>query len=772
MARLDGPHRDSDYDHCCCSRCHYHGAAWDTRTFAGDRGGHDGYDTDHYLGAAFGGRPVASVTGYGGDLPFRPRPRSRRPSMTGPGAAVAAAAAAPAPATHVRRTTLRPSLSAGLETESLKQRLTLDRSTDAASAPFFDGRDEHPLGCPRCAQHRHNYHRHHHPRARSLSLSRLSDGLSDSSPEADNGGSEDGDVEGDDDPRNRWDRRLRRIPWRAPSIGASQVRHQPRIPALGEWHGERVRTRPRSEDRELDTELEVGGLRDGYERGFHLFSDDSRHSIHEDDLRLRLGGGERLPNPRVARRRLESVERLGEGFRRKEVSPVARKKANSYREVKPQYNRVHALILTWSFHDLRLEDYTAKPETEYVSLEQETARLRATLERYGYAVHEYLIPMHRSVESLKTKIEQFCARYEADDTLLIIYYHGHGAMGDDNELVFSSHHHPENAAWLKAAAADLYAALFTGGAYATQGRLDNHQDLLKKYERLRPIASVPWSAIRDPILSAACDVLLVLDCCAAGAASLRHLHWQPPPGAEAYTKHLFAACGFESSTSDDMTAAMCEVLDEWAVPLPPPPASASTSTSASASASSSRVPSRSASVDGRAGDAPDDDDDDDDDDSGDGDDDGDSDESGVVGGGAGGGRRSGSRGRRRARGTAAAAAAGERGGAGGVVGGGASRPVGAGRFLTTKRLHQLMEDKLQKRSVGSQPIFKQLLPQDPEQYITLPNLRRRGPGADDARLAERRSRDGRRGLCRRVMRTTGRDFSSAPEQPDGMEYAC
>jgi hypothetical protein len=62
--------------------------------------------------------------------------------------------------------------------------------------------------------------------------------------------------------------------------------------------------------------------------------------------------------------------------------------------------------------------------------------------------------------------------------------------------------------------------------------------------------------------------------------------------------------------------------------------------------------------------------------------------------------------------------------------------VGGGQFLTTKRLHQLMEDKLQKRSVGSQPIFKQLLPQDPEQYITLPNLRERIAGA------ERRGRRG------------------------------
>ncbi|KAH6839536.1 hypothetical protein B0I37DRAFT_386665 [Chaetomium sp. MPI-CAGE-AT-0009] len=52
-----------------------------------------------------------------------------------------------------------------------------------------------------------------------------------------------------------------------------------------------------------------------------------------------------------------------------------------------------------------------------------------------------------------------------------------------------------------------------------------------------------------------------------------------------------------------------------------------------------------------------------------------------------------------------------------------------------------MEDKLQKRSVGSQPIFKQLLPQDPEQYITLPNLRNRDANGE-LKIGERRGRRG------------------------------
>ncbi|KAK4246067.1 nipped-B-like protein B [Corynascus novoguineensis] len=716
MTRFNRLQHAYDYDY-SGSGGGQHSSVWDTRTFIGvdNDGGDDEDETDYYSRTAFGRRrpaAAASVIGYGGDLPFRPR--SRRPSTTnvresrddGGCDRVRIRPVRQRDATttttgqnHGRRTTLRPSLSAGFEKESLKQRLRLDQPV----TPFFAGgvgtsSDEHLV----YSQQRAQYHPYHHPRARSLSLSRLSGGLSDSSPEL--GDEEDDDNEesegadADDADSNEWRRRRRRTLRRAaPSfeVAAEQVqRRQPRsqyrlldlgldgqpVPGLmGEWPapGGGLRSRSGSGGRGL----EMSDM-DGYERGYQALQPvepGRQHSLHGDDLmRLRLGGGGgRFPNPRVSRRKSESFEKLREGGRGgKDANPGVRAKANSkYRGAKPQYNKVHALILTWSFHDLRLEDYTAPPGPDYVSLEQETVRLRATLEGYGYAVHEFLIPMHRSTESLKTKIKQFCSRYAADDTLLIIYYHGHGALDDENELVFSSHDHPENAEWLKAAAADLYAALLSNGPYPTPDRLDNHQDLLKKYERLRPVSSVPWSAIRNPILSAAADVLLVLDCCAAGGASLRHVHWQPPPGAEDYTKHLFAACGFESSTSDDMTAALCEVLDEWeslpAAPQPPPSSS------------------RAASV--------------------------------IIGGGA-------------------------VGGGGGGIGGGTvgGPPVGAGQSLTTKRLHQLMEDKLQKRSVGSQPIFKQLLPLDPEQYITLPNLRRREANSGEMKLGERRSR-GRRG---------------------------
>lgn len=97
---------------------------------------------------------------------------------------------------------------------------------------------------------------------------------------------------------------------------------------------------------------------------------------------------------------------------------------------------MHALILTWSFHDLRAAPYTAPPTPDYVSLEDETRRLRATLEGYGYDVEAFDIPMRRPTQAIQRRLHEFC-KLAADDTLLIVYYHGHGSLDDDNELVFS-----------------------------------------------------------------------------------------------------------------------------------------------------------------------------------------------------------------------------------------------------------------------------------------------------------------------------------------------
>ncbi|KAK0623710.1 hypothetical protein B0T14DRAFT_477676 [Immersiella caudata] len=405
--------------------------------------------------------------------------------------------------------------------------------------------------------------------------------------------------------------------------------------------------RARSPDREFRRDQDRVARRDDYARGYVVdrpnlnlapryptapFYDDTR--LPSAFQRMSLG-----PDMRALSARSASFDaKSSVGLVRKGVSQSPRRMEDRFeplikqRPKYPQYREVHVLILTWKFHDLRTAPYTAPPTADYVSLEDETRRLHETFGSFGYKVQDWSIPMERPVEKMRNRLKKFC-RQAADDTLLIVYYHGHGSLDDDNELMFSSHEHPANLDWCQAAAAELYAAMLSGDACPSHGLEKNYHKLLKKYERYRPVAEVKWSDIRETILGAPCDLLLILDCCAAGGANLRHVNWQPSKSAEGYTKHLFAACGFESSTSDDMTAAMCDVLDEW-VPSQPPRD-------------------------------------------------------------------------------------------------GGSRTTSPAPFLTTKRLHQIMEDKLLKDSVGSQPIFKQLLPHDPEQYITLPNLldaERRGRG--------------------------------------------
>ena len=107
-----------------------------------------------------------------------------------------------------------------------------------------------------------------------------------------------------------------------------------------------------------------------------------------------------------------------------------------HRPLHPTYNQVYALILTWEFHDLRAAPYTTPPTPDYVSLEDETHRLRATLEGYGYDVDTFDIPMRRPTQAIQRRLKEFC-KLAADDTLLIVYYHGHGSLDDENELVFS-----------------------------------------------------------------------------------------------------------------------------------------------------------------------------------------------------------------------------------------------------------------------------------------------------------------------------------------------
>ena len=79
------------------------------------------------------------------------------------------------------------------------------------------------------------------------------------------------------------------------------------------------------------------------------------------------------------------------------------------------YKTVKVLILTFKFNDLELEE-----ETEGVQKAFNTA---------GYVVDEpYEIEMDKPLDKLKTRLRDFLPNNKVEDTLYIIYYHGHGGI--------------------------------------------------------------------------------------------------------------------------------------------------------------------------------------------------------------------------------------------------------------------------------------------------------------------------------------------------------
>ncbi|KAI4271297.1 MAG: hypothetical protein LQ337_006122 [Flavoplaca oasis] len=113
---------------------------------------------------------------------------------------------------------------------------------------------------------------------------------------------------------------------------------------------------------------------------------------------------------------------------------------------------------------------------------------------YGYRVERWKIPSTTSHNSLVYRIMQVLRDFESSDKLLITYYGGHGFMNDDRQCVWLSNQQP--------------------GASTLQ-----------------------WSSIQTMLEEAECDVLVLLDCCAAASSGGNH--------GKGVTE-LIAACGFEA----------------------------------------------------------------------------------------------------------------------------------------------------------------------------------------------------------------------------------
>ncbi|GKU02343.1 hypothetical protein FLAG1_04516 [Fusarium langsethiae] len=173
-----------------------------------------------------------------------------------------------------------------------------------------------------------------------------------------------------------------------------------------------------------------------------------------------------------------------------------------------RYSDVQVLLIQWDEDELQVED--------------ELNELRRVFNLYGFTTNKFRIPTSNSHRKLNQKVLSFVEEHENEDTLLIIYYGGHGVINKARQSTWSC-------------------------------------------KRDKSYATVEWSAIQTLFETAKCDVLLLLDCCAAASAA-------PLTERTTYMIETIAACGFETWTSSpgtqSFTHTLIEVLKEWASQLP------------------------------------------------------------------------------------------------------------------------------------------------------------------------------------------------------------
>lgn len=89
-----------------------------------------------------------------------------------------------------------------------------------------------------------------------------------------------------------------------------------------------------------------------------------------------------------------------------------------------RYKQVHVLLLSWEEDDLGIID--------------ELSGLQTVLEDlYRFQTETWKLPTRKSHNSLVSRMIKFLDDFEADDSLLIVYYGGHGGMNDDRRCLWS-----------------------------------------------------------------------------------------------------------------------------------------------------------------------------------------------------------------------------------------------------------------------------------------------------------------------------------------------
>lgn len=87
------------------------------------------------------------------------------------------------------------------------------------------------------------------------------------------------------------------------------------------------------------------------------------------------------------------------------------------KQVQHPYSAVYVLLLSWKHDDLGVETDIQKLNVVFG-------------EAYGFLVQRFLIPNEDPDEALAEVLKGFVQRYQSPQSLLIVYYGGHGSLND------------------------------------------------------------------------------------------------------------------------------------------------------------------------------------------------------------------------------------------------------------------------------------------------------------------------------------------------------
>ncbi|KAL2048673.1 hypothetical protein N7G274_000585 [Stereocaulon virgatum] len=182
---------------------------------------------------------------------------------------------------------------------------------------------------------------------------------------------------------------------------------------------------------------------------------------------------------------------------------IASRSQAGHGDERPRYQEIHVLLISW--------------EDDNLGVVKEISELREVFQKtYCYSTKEFQIPSHKSHNALAKQILEFVDEPESKESLLIVYYGGHGYMNDDRQCIWSC-----------------------------TGEADS--------------ATVKWFGLQTMLEQAQSDILILLDCCAAASSTT---------SSGTGVIELIAACGFETwapgVSEHSFTRSLIDELTYWA----------------------------------------------------------------------------------------------------------------------------------------------------------------------------------------------------------------